>query len=106
MPANKADTVPERQQFCLDGVDQCRLIAIREIGPADRTAEQHIADDGKLPWFVHQYNATRAMTRTMVHVERGAGDGQCIAFRKPSIWHHVLYVRYPKAAALADEVVE
>ena len=47
MPAQEREIVPQRQQFGLDRIDQCRRVAVGEVRPADRSLEQHVPHQTK-----------------------------------------------------------
>src|SRR2546427_5654062 len=57
--------IAERKQLTLDALDQLVEITAREIGPADRAREQHVAcEDHPLP---HQAYASGRVPRRVTH---------------------------------------
>src|SRR3974390_2029313 len=49
MTADEGDVIAEGKELGPDGVDQSRVVAAWQVSSSDRAAEQHVADDSKLP---------------------------------------------------------
>src|SRR3546814_5929575 len=47
MARHEDDVVAEGPELLADRAQQRRMVAARQVGPADRAAEQHVADEGE-----------------------------------------------------------
>ena len=85
MAAEELNVIAQREQFCPNGVQQGRCIAIGKISPPDGTLEQHIPHKGDAHRGIDEHDMSRRMARAMQHIKGDAGDIHLIAFFKPAV---------------------
>src|SRR3546814_20754826 len=69
----------ERPQLPRDRIEQLPVVAARKVRAADRTLEQHVADDRQLRRRVVEDDMARRVTRTMDDIEGQVADRHRIA---------------------------
>src|SRR5271165_3999466 len=67
--AQEGELVSERQQLCSDRVDQRVVIAIGEIGPANRALEQHVAHQRESRRMIDENNMSRRVAWAVQNIE-------------------------------------
>src|SRR5204863_5378907 len=66
---HELDVVAEWPESLADGREKLLVVAAREVGAADRAAEQHVADEGELRRLVHEHDMARRLARAVHNVE-------------------------------------
>ena len=89
MSADDRNVVPQRQKLSLIELQQLPVIASGKIAAADRTGEQHIADDRQTLHRIEKDDASRRMSGTMQDVECQLADVDLISVLQPSVGSHV-----------------
>ena len=69
MTGNEDGIAAERPQLARNRVDQVLMIAHREIGAADRSLENHIADNGELRRRMVEHDMARRVARAVAHLQ-------------------------------------
>src|SRR3546814_4082073 len=80
------------------------MIAHREVGAADGTLEQHVADDGELAGGVVEDDMARRVAGAMIDVEREVADRHLVAVLQPAVGFEAFAVDAISRAVLAQPV--
>src|SRR3546814_5460798 len=78
----------ERPQLPRDRIEQLPVVAARKVRAADRTLEQHVADDRQLRRRVVEDDMARRVPRTMDDIEGQVADRHRIAVVQPRSEEH------------------
>jgi thiol-disulfide isomerase/thioredoxin len=106
MPRDEAHVVTERKQFVADGCQQRRVVPARKVGAADRTLEQHVADEREPRLPLEEHHMAGSVARAMQHIEMHATDLNAVAFFQPLIGCERLYRRKTEQFGLLWQAVE
>src|SRR3546814_7099555 len=79
------------------------MIAHREVGAADGTLEQHVADDGELAGGVVEDDMARRVAGAMIDVEREVADRHLVAVLQPAVGFEAFAVDAISRAVRSDE---
>ena len=82
------------------------MVAARKIRAADRSREQHIADDGDAVFRAEEHHVARRVAGAVEHLQRAAGGFHGVAIVKPAVRHERLGRRKAEALALHRELVD
>ena len=86
MATQELQIVAERQQLAGDGADQCGMVAIRKVGPADRALEQHVAEQGEAGGVVDEDDVARRVPRAVQDKsKRLVAQGDQVALVQPAV---------------------
>ena len=69
------------------------MVAARKVRAADRTPEQHIADERDPGRLVHEHDVPRCVARTVHDVERLVAEADGLAVLQPAVGHERLVDR-------------
>ena len=89
MPADEVDVIAQGKQLGLNRVDERVVVAVGKIGPADRAAKQHIANEGEFLGPVVKHDRARRVTGAMENLEGVTGDCDGIAVVEPAVGRDV-----------------
>lgn len=106
MPGHKPHPIPERPEIVDDRVDQLLVIAFREVRPANRAAEQDVADKGELARLVIDDDMARGVAGAVGDAETLVAQGQRVAFFEIAGRDDILAVGNAIAGALGLDLVE
>ena len=67
------------------------MIAVRKVGAADRTLEQHVADQREPRGVVDEHHVPGGVTGTVQHVEAVLAERHAVALAQPAIRRHVAH---------------
>src|SRR5690606_28142724 len=73
--ADEADVVAEREQLFADRPNEGVVVAAGQVGAADRTTEQDVADECEAGRFVEQDDVAGGVPRTVIDGEDELSDG-------------------------------
>src|SRR3546814_2809108 len=85
MAGDEGGVVAEWPELGGDGLDEVRVIAHREVGAADRTLEQHVADDRQLRRRMVKHDMAGRMAGAVIDVERQFTHRPGVALLPPSV---------------------
>lgn len=102
MAGDEHRVVAQRPELAGDRVDQILMIALREVGAADRSLEQHVADDGELRRRMVEDDMAGRVAGAVIDVEHQLADGHGIAVDQPA----ARFERHPAHAILATVLGE
>jgi hypothetical protein len=104
--ADEADMIAERQQLVLDRADQRRVVATGQVGTADRSIEQHVADQCETHLLVGEHHTARRMAGAMQDVESQFADLGLVTFVEPAIRREIAHVGHAEIRAAFDDMIE
>src|SRR5208337_2611985 len=81
--------VIEGEKLGLDRAHKRRGIAARQVGAADRSLEQDVADQTELQGLIDENHAPRRMPGAMPYVERRLAERHVVALIQPAVGSHV-----------------
>lgn len=61
------------------------MVAAREVGAADRTGEQHVADDREPMRAAEEHDVARRVPRAVIDLERFLAEGERVAVGEPAV---------------------
>src|SRR4029078_4436031 len=96
--ADDGDIARQREELVADRLDELCVIGSGQVGAADRTREQHVADDRQALRRIEKGSASRRMPRTVPDVELQFADLGLISVLQPSVGRDVLTLLHAKAA--------
>ena len=82
------------------------MVAVGEVGPADRAAEEDVADDGEAGGTVDQGDMARRVARAVQDLEDVVGEAQLLAFREPAVGQDIAGTGDPVGPALLLQTLE
>lgn len=82
---NKRDIIAQRKKLQANRVQQFLMVATRKVGAADRTAEQHIANQCKLSLGIIEDDMSGRMSRRMNNLQLGFTDHDPVALLQPAV---------------------
>ena len=96
----------QREELLVNGIDELLVVAARKIGAADRTLEQHVADDQKLRGFVIEDHMPGRMSGAVKDVQFQLAHRHGIAVVEPAIRRKGTGARHAEALALLAGLVD
>ena len=106
MTGNKLDIVTQGPEAFLNGMDQGIVITPRKIGAADRSPEQHIADDGEPVAGLEKDDMAGRMAGAMMYIQGNITKTDRIAFVQPAVRDERLRTGKSEFPARRIETVE
>jgi thiol-disulfide isomerase/thioredoxin len=85
VPRHKAHIIAQREELFAYGRQKRRMVAAREIGSADRSLEQHVADKREPRLRLKKHHMARGMAGAMQDVETHAAHVDLVAVTQPLI---------------------
>src|SRR3546814_7296925 len=85
MAGDEGGGVAEWPELGGAGLDEVRVIAHREVGAADRTLEQHVADDRQLRRRMVKHDMAGRMAGAVIDVERQFTHRHGVAILQPAV---------------------
>src|SRR3546814_199811 len=95
----------ERPQLPRDRIEQLPVVAARKVRAADRTLEQHVADDRQLRRRVVEDDMARRVPRTMDDIEGQVADRHRIAVVQPAVGFERL-AAHPEAGTVLAQPLD
>ncbi|MEN9894207.1 MAG: hypothetical protein RIR97_59, partial [Pseudomonadota bacterium] len=92
MPANETDIVTQRQNFGLDGLHQCGMVATGQVRPANGPMKKNITEMGNVLGPVNENNMACRMARRMVDLKLMRAEADPVAVIKPAIRSAIAHV--------------
>jgi glucose/arabinose dehydrogenase len=87
MPRHKGNVIAQREEFLPDGVQQLRMIAPGEVGPANRAGKQHVADESNAIDRMNEHHVSRRVSRAVNDLHRLLSHRHGIVIGQPAIRH-------------------
>src|SRR5690606_35196065 len=103
---HEGDVIAQRPQLAGDGGDQVGVVAAREIRPADRAAEQHVADLGEARLAVEEHYMARGVARTVDNLPGRLAEGRRVAVAQPAVGDEAARLGQAVGLALGLDAVD
>ena len=105
VPRQEGRVATKRPQLLRDRIEQLLVIAARKVGAADRSLEQHIADDRQLRRSMVKHHMTGRVAGAVDHVERQFAHRHRVAMLQPAVRREA-FCDHPPARAVIIQLVD
>ena len=105
MARNEAEVPAQRPELRRDRMNQCRQVAARKVGTANRTLEQHIANENHPVLMLDEDHMTGRMSGTVPDFESDVADMNLISGIEITVGHKRLQYRKSELPALFRKLI-